>query len=56
VRTSGLLQAGDILVSNYNNNQNLQGTGTTILDFRNGQQTLFFQAAAGSGYRRDWRC
>jgi hypothetical protein len=46
---SGLLQPGDILVSNYNNNQNLQGTGTTIVDFRNGQQTLFFQAPSGSG-------
>lgn len=47
--TGGLLDAGDILVSNYNNNQNLQGTGTTIVDFRAGQQTLFFQAPAGSG-------
>ncbi len=45
----GLLQPGDILVSNYNNNQNLQGTGTTIVDFRAGQQTLFFQAPTGSG-------
>jgi hypothetical protein len=45
----GLLDVGDILVSNYNNNQNLQGTGTTIVDFRAGQQTLFFQAPAGSG-------
>jgi hypothetical protein len=47
--TTGLLKPGDILVSNYNNNQNLQGTGTTIVDFRNGEQTLFFQAPAGSG-------
>ncbi len=47
--TGGLLDAGDILVSNYNNNQNLQGTGTTIVDFRGGEQTLFFQAPAGSG-------
>lgn len=45
----GLLAPGDILVSNYNNNQNLQGTGTTIVDFRAGQQTQFFQAPAGSG-------
>jgi hypothetical protein len=45
----GLLEPGDILVSNYNNNQNLQGTGTTIVDFRAGEQTLFFQAPAGSG-------
>jgi len=27
----GPLQAGDILVSNFNNNMNLQGTGTTIV-------------------------
>lgn len=45
----GLLQSGDILVSNYNNAQNLQGTGTTIVDFRDGKQSLFFQAPAGSG-------
>jgi hypothetical protein len=47
--TGGLLEPGDILVSNYNNNQNLQGTGTTIVDFRDGNQTLFFQAPSGSG-------
>lgn len=46
--SGGLLNSGDILVSNYNNNQNLQGTGTTIVDFRNGQQTLFFQAPSGT--------
>lgn len=27
----GILNPGDILVSNFNNNQNLQGTGTTIV-------------------------
>src|SRR5215831_17973853 len=27
----GLLHPGDILVSNFNNNTNLQGTGTTII-------------------------
>lgn len=47
--TGGLLAPGDILVSNYNNDQNLQGTGTTIVDFRNGEQKLFFQAPSGSG-------
>jgi hypothetical protein len=26
----GILQPGDILVSNFNNSQNIQGTGTTI--------------------------
>src|SRR5215471_11445665 len=30
--TSGRLTAGDILVSNFNNHRNLQGTGTTIVD------------------------
>ena len=30
-RSVGLLHAGDILVSNFNNSQNLQGTGTTIV-------------------------
>src|SRR5579864_4737775 len=43
--SGGLLEPGDILVSNYNNNQNLQGTGSTIVDFRGGKQTLFFQDA-----------
>jgi hypothetical protein len=41
--SGGLLKPGDILVSNYNDNQNLQGTGSTIVDFRNGLQTVFFQ-------------
>jgi hypothetical protein len=40
-----VLQAGDILVSNFNNNQNLQGTGTTIVRInQQGQQSLFYQA------------
>jgi hypothetical protein len=47
--SGGLLQPGDILVSNFNNSANLQGTGTTIVDFRDGQQTLFFQGPAGLG-------
>src|ERR1700689_5403122 len=29
-RTSGLLVRGDLLISNFNNSANLQGTGTTI--------------------------
>ncbi len=42
---SGLtLNSGDILVSNFNNNQNLQGTGTTIVRITpRGEQSLFFQ-------------
>ena len=31
-RTTGKLSAGHILVSNFNNSSNLQGTGTTIVD------------------------
>jgi hypothetical protein len=42
---SGTLQPGDILVSNFNNNQNLQGTGTTIVRIpQSGSPSLFFQA------------
>ncbi len=40
-----VIQPGDILVSNFNNNQNLQGTGTTIVRInQQGQQSLFYQA------------
>ena len=47
--SSGVLDPGDILVSNFNNSQNLQGTGTTIVRVRpNGQVTLFFTAQATS--------
>ena len=46
----GLLHVGDILVSNFNNNQNLQGTGTTIVQFRpNGHKSVFFQGTAPLG-------
>jgi uncharacterized protein (TIGR03118 family) len=40
----GGLHPGDILVSNFNNNQNQQGTGTTIVRISpDGQQSVFFQ-------------
>jgi hypothetical protein len=40
----GLIAPGDVLVSNFNNGANLQGTGTTIVSIdSNGQQRLFFQ-------------
>jgi hypothetical protein len=40
-----VLQGGDILVSNFNNAQNLQGTGTTIVRInQQGHQSLFYQA------------
>jgi len=32
--TGGSLMAGDVLVSNFNNSANLQGTGTTIISLR----------------------
>src|ERR1700726_3262186 len=31
--SGGTIAAGDVLVSNFNNSQNLQGTGTTIVKF-----------------------
>jgi hypothetical protein len=46
----GLLHPGDILVSNFNNSQNLQGTGTTIVRVPStGQPSLFFQGQPGMG-------
>jgi hypothetical protein len=42
---AGVLNPGDILVSNFNNSQNLQGTGTTIIRIpQSGASTLFFQS------------
>jgi len=44
---AGLLQGGDILVSNFNNAENLQGTGTTIMRFAAAHNpTLFFNGAS----------
>ncbi|HEY7294961.1 MAG TPA: hypothetical protein VH916_07950, partial [Dehalococcoidia bacterium] len=41
------IHPGDILVSNFNNGQNLQGAGTTIVSIApGGAQHLFFQAPA----------
>ncbi len=45
-----VLQAGDILVSNFNNSANLSGTGSTIVRFnQQGQQSLFYQGQPGLG-------
>ncbi len=42
--THGSLHAGDILISNFNNSANLQGTGTTIVEVApNGSVNLFAQ-------------
>ncbi len=46
----GVLQPGDLLVSNFNNSSGTQGTGTTIVRITpEGQQSVFFQGQAGLG-------
>lgn len=48
--SGGKLNPGDILVSNFNNKKNLQGTGTTIVRIApSGQQSVFFQGKAPLG-------
>ena len=37
--SSGNIQKGDVLVDNFNDISNLQGTGTTIVDYRSFNQT-----------------
>ena len=49
-RWGGLLDPGDILVSNFNDSGNIQGTGTTIVAITPaGEQSVFFQGPAGLG-------
>jgi DNA-binding beta-propeller fold protein YncE len=50
------ISAGDVLISNFNNNANLQGTGSTIIVFTaagdiapNGSAQTFFQGPSGVG-------
>jgi hypothetical protein len=46
----GTVNPGDILVSNFNNSSNLQGTGTTIVRISgSGPASLFFQGTAPLG-------
>ena len=46
----GKTDPGDILVSNFNNSDNLQGTGTTIVSISpSGHRTLFFKGKKGLG-------
>jgi hypothetical protein len=48
-RSTGRLVAGNILISNFNNSSNLQGTGTTIVQAApDGTLTLFAAIDAGS--------
>jgi uncharacterized protein (TIGR03118 family) len=46
----GLLNPGDLLVSNFNDSSNVQGTGTTIVRITaDGQHSVFFQGDSGLG-------
>ncbi|HXZ13556.1 MAG TPA: hypothetical protein VEG64_14305 [Candidatus Sulfotelmatobacter sp.] len=46
----GVLHGGDLIVSNFNNLNNLQGTGTTIVRIVNGETpATFFQGQMGLG-------
>jgi len=48
-RSEGLLQKGDVLVSNFNDSNNVQGTGTTIVQVSpSGAVTQFAQINAAS--------
>jgi uncharacterized protein (TIGR03118 family) len=48
--SGGALKPGDVLVSNFNNSSNQQGTGTTIVDISpNGGESLFFQDSSAPG-------
>jgi len=50
VARGGKLAPGDVLVSNFNDSGNVQGTGTTIVEVSpSGKQTLFFQGKKGLG-------
>ena len=50
VYSDGVLQPEDILVSNFNNSQNLQGTGTTIVRVAaHGNVSTFYQGKPGIG-------
>jgi hypothetical protein len=46
----GTVSANNLLISNFNNNQNLQGTGSTIIQVNGmGTTSLFFQGPGGIG-------
>jgi hypothetical protein len=46
--SGGTINSGDVLVSNFNNKANLQGTGTTIMRITpQNQVSVFFQAPTG---------
>ncbi len=47
-RSIGHLVAGDILVSNFNNRRNLQGTGTTIVEISPNHSVTLFAKISGT--------
>jgi hypothetical protein len=48
--SGGSISPGDLLVSNFNNSMNQQGTGTTIVRISpNGSQSVFFQGPSTPG-------
>jgi sugar lactone lactonase YvrE len=47
-QTAGTLKAGDVLVDNFNNNSNYQGTGTTIVDVHPDGTTTVFADLSGA--------
>jgi uncharacterized protein (TIGR03118 family) len=50
IASGGILHPGDILVSNFNNSANEQGTGSTIMRFTpQGSTSVFFQGPTGLG-------
>ena len=50
VWTGGAIQPGDILVSNFNNNENLQGTGSTIVRIsKGGAMSTFYSNPSRPG-------
>ena len=63
--TVGRLHAGDVIVDNFNNQSNLQGTGGTIIAYNpSARSTTLFaklprntpQCPGGVGLARRWRC
>ncbi|HEX5442367.1 MAG TPA: TIGR03118 family protein [Pirellulales bacterium] len=50
IQSGGVLQPGDLLVSNFNNSSNVQGTGSTIVRITaDGQRSVFFQGSPAVG-------
>jgi uncharacterized protein (TIGR03118 family) len=46
----GVLKAGDLLVSNFNDSKNVQGTGSTIVRIGpDGERSVYFQGGKGLG-------